>query len=213
MDTHSEDTIVRQIEKNLSNNINEKLFLPGKTYESTKIPARSTSVFEKIEDAEVVETKEQELPLVSNENLNYSPSISRAEYIRQAREACLRQLSSLQVYNRPYESNYLLQEEQSPEQVTNKKAKLTSLFHNEIEDENEDKNEDKDKEEESQKELASYRSLIIRGVCAIVLFIGVFIIDKFQFKIGNLTHSMIQEYVTGKDTLQVLEDILVTWLK
>jgi hypothetical protein len=207
MDTKNEDTIVRQIEKNLSNNMNENLFLSGRTYENPKPLTKTSPVFEKIEETKGNETESQEYPLVSNEHLNYSPAISRAEYIRQAREACLRQLSSIQVYNKPYESNYMDSEEQVAEQLNHKRTKLMNLFHSDTEDKN------SSQEENTPQELASYRSLIIRCVCAIVLFLSIFLIDKFNFKVGNLTPGMIQEYVTGKDTLQVLENIVVTWLK
>lgn len=217
MDTKSEDTMIRQIEKNLSNNVNDDLFHTGRIVESNKPIVKSRNSLIKLEDinrkTEKAEDTEEgapnklELPLVSNENLNYAPRISRAEYIRQAREACLRQLSSVQLYSKPYEVNYMDSEPEEPEQTKNKKAKLTKLFGNEAEEEN------SATEENTPQELAAYRSLIIRSVCAIAIFLCVFIIDKFKLSIGNISYSMIEEYVTGKDTLQVLEDILVTWLK
>jgi hypothetical protein len=133
--------------------------------------------------------------------------LSRAEYIRQAREACLRQLSNSQVYSKPYDVNYMDPEPINQEQVNNKQAKALKLF-----------NTDSDAgdpaiDENTPQEIASFRNLIIRTVCAIVLFLTVFIIDKFELKIGNITHIMIQDYVTGNDSLQGLEDILVTWFK
>ena len=66
---------------------------------------------------------------------------------------------------------------------------------------------------ETPQELASFRALIIRTVCAIVIFLAVFIIDKFEIKIGEFTFEKVREYVTGKDTLKALENIIVTWLK
>ena len=88
MDNKNEDTLVRQIEENLSNQINENY------------------------------------PLFTNDYINNTPiTLSRAEYIRQAREACLRQLSNAQVYSRPYDVNYMDTETLNPEQNTNKKQK------------------------------------------------------------------------------------------
>lgn len=204
MDTKSEDTIVKQIEKNLSNNMNESLFLSGRVYESNKPMVKGFRT-EKPEETLDKENEYEDYPLVSNENIINSPTISRAEYIRQAREACLRQLSESQVYSRPYDVNYMDSETQTVEQMNNKKAKLINLYTNE--------EEAAVKEENTPQEIAAYRSLIIRSVCAIVLFLSVFIIDKFEIKIGDFTHSVIQEYVTGNDSLEDLEDIFVAWFK
>ena len=63
------------------------------------------------------------------------------------------------------------------------------------------------------KEQASYNFLIIRMVCAIVLFLAIFLIDKFDLKIGDFNTNMIQEYVTGKDNMKYLEERIVTWIK
>jgi hypothetical protein len=41
----------------------------------------------------------------------------------------------------------------------------------------------------------------------------IFILDKFKITIGMLTPDVVKEYVTGNDTLQEIENILVTWLK
>ena len=172
MDNKNEDTLVRQIEENLSNQINENY------------------------------------PLFTNDYINNTPiTLSRAEYIRQAREACLRQLSNAQVYSRPYDVNYMDTETLNPEQNTNKKQKTWKLFQEgtEVAHPRSDDN--------SAKEIASFRSLVIRMVFAVVLFVAIFIIDNFELKIGNITNEVIQEYVTGNDQLQELENILVTWLK
>lgn len=189
MDTKNEDTMVRQIEKNLSNNINDNLFITGRIFDQ--------------------EPSNQEYPLVSTEHLDKTvPTISRAEYIRQAREACLRQLSSSQVYSKPYDVNYMLPETiESEPQQNSKKAKVWDIFKEG------DRTAEITGDVDSPQEIASFRSLIIRTICAIVLFISIFIIDKFNLKIGDLTGNTIQEYVTGNDSLQSLEDIVVTWLK
>ena len=67
-----------QISKNLSNNLNEGLFDTGKIFEHD---GHNSS------------------DVVSENDFNREdgtiPIISRAEYIRQAREACIRQMDSL----------------------------------------------------------------------------------------------------------------------
>ena len=216
MDTQNEDKIVRQIEKNLSNNINDNLFLTGRIYENNqpmtrdgKTPAILDENREN-KDKEDKENKEtnQDYPLVSYDYISSSPAtMSRAEYIRQAREACLRQLSDQQIYTRPYDINYMEPVPDNSEQINHKKAKAWSLFHDET------FSSAQHREEESPQEIAAFHSLIIRTVFAIVLFLSIFVIDKFEFKIGKVTTQVIEEYVTGKDSLQNLEDIIVTWLK
>lgn len=212
MDTKNEDTIVRQIEKNLSNNINDNLFLAGRTVdngrtaaENNRIEVRGNNALYKPE--QTFEELPQDYPLVSNDYISNAPGMTRAEYIRQAREACLRQMSNAQIYSRPYDVNYLDTETVQNEQVNEKKVKARNPFHNGTQEDN------KTSEENPVQELNAYHSLIIRCVLAIVLFLCIFAFDKFDFKAGVLTNSKIQEFVTGNDAFEDLENILVTWLK
>jgi hypothetical protein len=208
MDSKYEDNMVSQIEKNLSNNINENLFLTGKVFENSKSLIKRKYLQEHEQATEELRADSQEYPLVSTEHISDAPvSLSRAEYIKQAREACLRQLSNSQVYSKPYEVNYLDTDTGSSEAVINKKPVHWKLFPDGTHPAG------ADVDENSPQEIAAFRSLIIRTVCAIVLFISIFIIDKFELKVGNLTNNMIQEYITGNDSLKALEDVIVTWLK
>ena len=207
MDSKVEDKIVRQIEKNLSNNINESLFLTGRVYEKDNNKAIGISTFNSPETISNSAEMQEDNPAVSFEYINQSPTnLSRAEYIRQAREACLRQISSIQISARAYEVNYPEADLQSTEQLNRKKTKAMRLFQEGS------IAEDVLPEENTPQEIASFRYLIIRTICAIVLFLSIFIFDKFDFKVGNFTPKVIQEYVTGNDSLQDLEDLLVTWL-
>lgn len=215
MDNRNEDKIVRQIEKNLSNNINENLFLSGRspenrrTTEYSRLLAGNNALLVSPEDSSGhnnAEAENQDIPLVSSGYINNTPGISRAEYIRQAREACLRQLSNAQLYSRPYDVNYMDQENNAAELPDNQKDNAIKLLQN-------DSKNELLPEEHSQQELASYRSLVIRCVCAIILFLSIFAFDKFNLKAGTITNKTFQEYVTGNDALQDLENILVTWLK
>lgn len=207
MDLRSEDTIVRQIEQNLSNNMNDNLFQTGRATPTSRAITRKNQVTDKSEEALAFGEASQEVPLVSYDYINNSQGLTRAEYIRQAREACLRQLSATQIYSRPYDVNYIDPEEASSEQLDQKKAKVMRMFHNGLEDEN-----IKEKVN-SNPRINAYRSVIIRSVCAVALFLTIFVIDKYDIQIGNITNKMIQEYVMGNDALKDLENILVTWLK
>lgn len=209
MDTKNEDKIVRQIEKSLSNNMNENLFLTGSVFGNNKTMEPSSTAIVAKDEKKDKEIENSDYPLISYDYTSESPTtMSRAEYIRQAREACLRQLSNTQVYSRAYDVNYMEAEavvSEQMNQINTKKEKTLKLFQEDTGT--------KPTVQDSPQEIASFRSLIIRTVCAVVLFITVFIFDKFELSIGNLTHNIIQEYVTGNDTLQQLENIIVTWLK
>ncbi len=205
MDKRSEDTMVKQIERNLSNNINDNLFLTGRAIDNRMILADRTT--DKAANSNEIEGEPSDYPLVSHDYINHSLGISRAEYIHQAREACLRQLSAQQIYTKPYDINYNTDQETdvNEQQNSSKRGEVMRLFHNVSE-------EDASKKDVS-KDMASYHSLIIRSVCAILLFLLIFIFDKFNIKLGDLTNNIIEDYVTGKDAMQYLENFMVTWLK
>ena len=204
MDTaNNEDKIVHQIEKSLSNNINEDLFMTGRLYEDQKATSVKSNAL--IPEGRRKSSTNGEYPLVSNEHRSDSQvTLSRAEYIRQAREACLRQLSSSQVYSKAYDVNYMESDTPVLEVEDKNNSKEWGLFQ---------KTKATDYPEESEQDIASFRSLMVRTVCAILLFVTIFVIDKFEIKIGNITHTMIQEHVTGNDTLQEVENWLVGWLE
>ncbi len=184
MDKKVEDKMVQQIEKNLSNHINESL----------KVSA-------------------EEQPIISFDYSN-PISISRAEYIRQAREACLRQLSEVQSTARAYDSYYLEPLQKNVELPETKQVRPRGLFRDGIGyTGNHPEDMAMNEEEASINEITAFRFLIIRMVCAIVLFLAIFLFDRFDLKIGAFTPDKVQEYVTGKDTLKELEVKLVTLLK
>lgn len=127
--------------------------------------------------------------------------LSRAEYIRQAREACLRQMNTVQTDIKAYDNYITDKDTQHNDDIELKKHKELKLFE-----------EGKDADG-SARELTDFRFLIIRTVCAIVIFISIFLIDRFKLKLGIVSYEMIREYVTGKDTLRHLENLIITWLK
>lgn len=211
MDSKIEDTMVRQIEKNLSNNMNENLFLSG--YDNTvRNNGYRDNQADKLQSYDVA-IQENLNPVVSFDHL--STGLSRAEYIRQAREACLRQLSAVQIYSKPYDVNYVNYDSQETDPDTSSVSDSNKITSRNTDKETpivlvENNNE---KLENSPQEIASYRSLIIRMVCAVVIFLFIFLIDKFDFKVGVLNHNIIQEYVTGKNVIEELENILVSWFQ
>lgn len=219
MDSKSEDQIVRQIEKNLSNNMNDNLFFTGKAVEKDRTKRdKATQEIENTTGWNVTTHLDKKIdPRVEHKNQSSSsekevPSsevtyLTRAEYIREARQACLRQLSTMQDSSSYYHGLDSVSLDTSSDLLNQKKAKAMNLFHSY------DRNYGGKKEDATPQEIASFRYLIIRTVVAIVLFLSIFIIDRFDIKIGSFASSTIEEYVTGNDTMQRLEETIVTLLK
>lgn len=206
MDTKYEDNILSQIEKNLSNNINENLFLTGRVFEGGNTLTKKKFLQEHEEKSKNLSSDKEEYPLVSKEHISDIPPLSRAELIRQAREACLKQLNESQSYSRPYEPSYISLETANTDVPAVKKGGHFRLFSDGFRS-------DKGRDEASPQEIAAFRSLVIRSICAVILFLCLFIIDKFELKIGDITNTKIEEYITGNNALKALEDMFVAWLK
>ncbi len=203
MDKRVEDKMVQQIEKNLHNNIDESLYLTGGIYDKDKSRKKSQNLGTQKALSEEKDTA-GENPLVSLTYHNPAIPVSRAEYIRQARESCLRQLSTVQSTARAYDSYYLDSALQNADAEQNKKSNVNRLFHEGTE---------MGKDEDSLQEIAAFRFLIVRLVCALVIFLSIFLIDKFDFSIGEFSSSEIEEYVSGKDNMKQLENYVITLLK
>jgi hypothetical protein len=203
MDKKVEDKMVQQIEKSLHNNMNENLFLTGQIYDKGK-PQKNNMNKGAGKILSGSSEAAAESPLVSLDYYNPSIPVSRAEYIRQARESCLRQLSMMQSTARAYDSYYLDSALQNAELEQGRKGKPLRLFH---------EGDYGTEEEENLREMAAFRFLIIRTVCALVLFLSIFFIDKLDFSIGSFTPAKIQEYVTGNDSLKELENFVIALLK
>ena len=199
MDANVEDKIVHQIEKNLSNNINENLFGTGRLIEDKKQSEHNNSVF--VDSAKVRDGKNSLIEKGREETDLSLPQLSRAEYIRQAREACLRQMNAtpsvLRGAGNAIDENEILH----PALLGKKKQKEDLLLFNTAE------------EEDNALEAAAYRSLMIRTICAVMLFLSIFLIDKFKMKFGDFSFKTVEELVRGKDSLAALEDLIVSWLK
>lgn len=196
MDTNVEDKMLDQIQMSLSNSIDENLFTTGRTYEVGKAKNLSMTL-----SARDYKDKGGHETAVEDVVATYpSTNLSRAEYIRQAREACLKQLGSVPDSTRSAE--YVLEERNPnlPAPSVKRKNKLMQLFP-EV------------SEEDTEKEAASFNSLIIRTVCCVVIFLSIFAIDKLKVSWGDFTHLTVREFITSNDKLAVLEDYIVSWLK
>jgi len=211
MDTNMEDKMYHQIQKSLSNNINENLFTSGKTIDKEKLPLVRSSVIEPTNITKEGKNTENEYLSESFEYISQPSTLPRAEYIRQAREACLRQLSNQSIRMMDTYSPEI--EEQDISLQNKKKAKALKLFKDSEKALRSPWNRSASGEENSLQELASFQSIIIRTICAIVLFLFIFLIDKFEFSLGNFSKVLVREYITGNDRLLQLEEIVVSWLK
>lgn len=214
MEVSYEDKIYRQIEKNLANNINDKLYVPIEmidmsTYKENKNKHTDPVPYKediKGEDPLVINNSNSSKDMLENQiNVDgYSQEgarLSRAEYIRQAREACLRQLSAMDTSARAINYNIGEEELNNPLIGKKKRDKVTKLFQ------------EGSLEEDIPDEVASYRSLILRTVFAAVIFLSIFIIDKVKVNWGGFSHEAIKDYITANNQLKVLEEIIVSWLK
>lgn len=214
MDTNIDDRTYHQIEKNLSDHLEENLFTTGRIFEQDSKSVMGNSLFQTADyDKEESENSDQNEWNVSI-NMQSQSSLPRAEYIRQAREACLRQMSAQSTF-RNYEP-YVMDTEDTGFEATGEKrskSKPLKLFHDSNQEAELEKTAGKAKPVNTQKEIEDFRSLIIRIIFAFVLFLSIFIIDKFNLQIGKVTPKTVEEYVTGNDSLQGIEDVIVSWLK
>lgn len=198
MDTNVDDKVIHQIETNLSNNMNDNLFTTG---------------LDKVNIGNVDSDMEYMDDQPLSHTMNQMPPLSRAEYIRQAREACLRQLHSASVQPRVYDDYEVDADSVDLDIPLKKKRRGIGFFQEGSSNHIQSWNRKRLDEDNSPQEIASFRALIIRTVCAIVIFLFIFAIDKMNIEFGKFSSGMIRDYVTANDTIKVIEDFFVTWLK
>ncbi len=232
MEASYEDKMYRQIEKSLSDNINEKLYVPIEMIDKSAFSGRNKNTNSSAYKNETYKKSfkyedtayKNDLPDDNHESRMYSekedwienyertnkqedllpvqedkPVMSRAEYIRLAREACLRQLYAMDTTVST--DNYISDEIHNSFFGKKRKDKVAKLFQ------------EGNEEETLQEEIASYKSLIIRTICAVVIFLAIFIIDKVKLNWGKFSHETIKHYVTGYNQLAEIEEKIVSWLK
>lgn len=212
MDTNIDERTYHQIEKNLSDHLEEDLFNTGRIFEHESQPVMGNSAFHTADYGN--EEAESGIQNEWNPQIMMQASLPRAEYIRQAREACLRQMNT-QSNLRYYEPYVMDSENMSIEGTVEKKSKSRplKLFRDSDREAELERTAQKAKPVNTKKEIEDFRSLVIRIIFAFVLFLSVFFIDKFNFQIGKVTPKTVEEYVTSNDSLQNIENIIVSWLK
>lgn len=191
MDTNMEEKMVRQIETKLSNHMPEDLFSTDRSIESKQIIGGLSVSSNKVTKTEEV------LDLGHNDSDTPSIPMTRAEYIRQAREACLRQMNS-----HPQDSkvvNYVVEDAQIQHSSIGELGSIQGYYPS--------------SPSEVGKEELAYRSLLIRSICCLVIFLFIFLFDKFDVNIGKFSGDTIREYIVNRDRLVDLENIIVSWFK
>lgn len=134
---------------------------------------------------------------VKMDNQNDYMVPSREEYIKLARESCLKNLG-----NNPRETD----------SNKNNKVKSVSLPYSY---EKNDYGRDSffipsEKLNINQKWM---RNLLIRSICALVLFLTIFLIDKFEIKYKDLSSQSIETIVTSSKGFDATEDYFVNLFK
>ena len=214
MDTSYEDKMYRQVEKSLSNNINDRLFVPIEMIDRPKYTGKDKKQIVDSVSYEEDTMQKESLTLDTYKPYDYrgdgshaiakineeGPRLSRAEYILQAREACLRQINSMDSPSGTYDNYGGALDSINSSNGRKRRGKVERLF-NEVD------------EEVFPEEIASFKSLIIRTVCAAVIFLSIFVIDKIKVDWGAFSYESIRQYVTGNNQLKVLEEMIVSWLK
>ncbi len=123
------------------------------------------------------------------------PSLSRDEYIRLARESCTRNLS----YNNGNVKSH----------ATNKNKSFTKSENFRTWDQGEMQNKFSLSETGLNMPAVNLKSLLIRTICALILFLGIFIIDKFNFKVNAFDSKYIQDMVTNNQTMEDTQNFFV----
>lgn len=218
MDMQMEDKYVKQIEQNLSKQMEMDLFATGKINRGELrprnldpvreaepvrelVPVRKT--VELIGTRDLLSSNLEKEPVVETRDIALGPMITRAEYIRQAREACMRQMN---------ETQYAPQQNQVDESAN---IGLETMYprHRRREESYWNTPAARSREEDTPQELASFRSLVIRTACAAFICAAVIVIDLLDIKIGGVSTEVVREYVVGKDYLRSLEEAITTFIK
>lgn len=184
MDAEINDNLIHLIEDKLSGEIENNILFGN---------VKEAKVNEKLIRAE------DEIKRISPPSIR----IDRAEYIRSAREECLR------ILNEPISNEH---------QYTNFKSTIPADETNEvlIYDVNSGKDEltrtDGLISEEKKGEEKAFRSLMIRTIIAIAIFGAIFLADKLSIKQGKFEYEVIESYIVGNDKFEQLEKFIVTML-
>ncbi len=122
--------------------------------------------------------------------------LSRNEYIRLARESCTRNLS--------YNGGNIKNNGMGKSKGYLKTEKLKAWDYADL------KNRQGMAENRFIMSAASLKSLLIRLICALVLFLVIFLIDAFDIKINSFNSRYIQDLVTSNQSMDKAENFFVS---
>lgn len=118
---------------------------------------------------------------------------SRAEYIRLARESCSKNLSSTHG-NSKNQGLYKMKENEKIDKVKLwNHDKVGSITEN-----------------QTLFTLSSGKIILIRTICALLLFLSVFLIDHFDINMKKLNSKFIQESIMSNQTVEDAENFFVS---
>lgn len=128
------------------------------------------------------------------ENQEELMDYSRAEYIRLARESCTRNLGSN--HSGKYSNQYKeLQREQ-------KKA-LSAYTKTEI-------NHQSLPGDDYALPVFHYKTLLIKIICCALIFLSVYIIDKFDISYKNFSSTTVKEYISSNEGIEEAQNFFVS---
>ncbi len=123
------------------------------------------------------------------DKLEQMHALSREEYIRLARESCKKNLS----YNGGNLKNHGINK--SKGNIKTEKPKTWDQT---------------DMKTRLNLSSVNLKPLLIRIICAFVLFLAVFLIDKFDVKINSFNSKYIQDLVSSKQSIEDAENFFVS---
>ena len=127
------------------------------------------------------------------ENQEELMDYSRAEYIRHARESCTRNLGSSHSgkNNNQYKE---LQKEQKRALSAYAKTDTYQTLPG----------------EDFAMPVFHYKSILIRVICCALIFLSVFIIDKFDISVKKFSSDTVKEYISSNEGIEEAQNFFVS---
>jgi hypothetical protein len=119
---------------------------------------------------------------------------SRAEYIRLARESCTRNLGA----NHSGKNNNQYKELQKEQKRALSTYVKTETYQTTVPG------------EDTILPVIHFKPILIRVICCALIFLSVFIIDKFDITIKNFTSATVEEYITSNAGIEEAQNFLVS---
>ncbi len=133
------------------------------------------------------------------DNQEHMRALSRDEYIRMARESCNRNVG----YNSSNAKNH----------GTNKNKGYMNSEKFRTWDQADSMNRYNLSESGFNMTNVNLKSLLIRTICALILFLAVFIFDQFDLKVNTFNTKYIKDMVTSSQSIEQAEDYFVSFFK